>query len=347
QRSVGVDSAGFSLRLGVIAFLWLFLVGMVGHPVNAAPYTFAYFFLGLIVMGLARIEDISASDVGIRSPFNASWFGILTGAALLVTILGLLTAKLLSLHNIAALLALLRPVMAVVARITYPLQAILAWLLQSILTSLIALFRRAFGAAGPDVTSLTRITEQLQEFQEANPVQGAMWLILQALKWSGLAILFVGSLTALALSIGRAFRDSQAGRSAEHESVSHTEASDGEADKGGQSRWQRWYEALQARLARLRGQEYALASIRQIYASLVRLAAASGLPRRAAETPYEYLATLHRAFPDSKEDLQLITEAYVRVHYGQRAFHRAYVQKVREAWLAIRARQEKRSHGQD
>ena len=345
QRDVGVDSAGFSLRVGIIAFLWLFLVGLLGRPIDAIPYAFAYFFLGLIVMGLARIEDISTSDVGIRSPFNVSWMGILAGAALVVTILSLLAVSLLSFRNIAAFLVLLRPAIAVLARITYPLQAVLAWLLEFVLTSLIRLFGRAFGAEGPDVTGLIRITEQLQELQQTRPIQGTMRWILQALKWSGIAVLFVGSLAALALSISRIVRDSQAGRSAEHESVFRAEAASGEAKDAVKSRWQEWYEALQAGLARLRGQEYALDSIRQIYASLVKLAAASGLPRHAAETPYEYLATLRRAFPESEEDLQLITEAYVRVHYGQRAFRRAYVQKVREAWLAIRARQEQHSHG--
>jgi hypothetical protein len=318
---------------------------MLGRPVNAIPYAFAYFFLGLIVMGLTRIEDISASDVGIRSPFNASWMGILAGAALLVTIVSILAVNLLSFRNIAAFLALLRPAIAVLARITYPLRVVLAWLLELVLTFLIRLFGRAFGPEGPDVTGLTRFTEQLQEFQQTSPIQGTMRWILQALKWSGIAVVFVGILTALALSISRIVRNSQAGRSAEHESVFQPEAASGEAKDAVKRRWQDWYEALQAGLARLRGQEYALASIRQIYASLVRLAAASGLPRRSAETPYEYLATLRQAFPESEEDLQLITEAYVRVHYGQRAFHRAYVQKVREAWLAIHARQEQRSRG--
>jgi hypothetical protein len=90
----------------------------------------------------------------------------------------------------------------------------------------------------------------------------------------------------------------------------------------------------------LRGEEYSLASIRKTYASLARLAAASGYPRRDAETPYEYISALQRAFPGSEEEIQLITNAYVRVHYGERSFSPQYVQQVRDAWVTIRERQE-------
>jgi hypothetical protein len=91
-------------------------------------------------------------------------------------------------------------------------------------------------------------------------------------------------------------------------------------------------------LARLRGEGYSLASIRQAYASLTRMAAATGHPRRAAQTPYEYLPSLRQAFPGSAQEVELITEAYVRVHYGERIFEPEYVQQVREAWLAVRSR---------
>ncbi len=60
-------------------------------------------------------------------------------------------------------------------------------------------------------------------------------------------------------------------------------------------------------------------------------------------TPYEYITTLTRGFQENEREVRLITEAYVRTHYGQRSFPPEYVQEVREAWLAIRARQEERA----
>jgi hypothetical protein len=101
-----------------------------------------------------------------------------------------------------------------------------------------------------------------------------------------------------------------------------------------------------ARLARLRGEEYSLVSIRKTYASLARLAAAAGYPRQDAETPYEYISALQQAFPANEAEIHLITSAYVRVHYGERSFSPEYVQRVRDAWLKIRERQQQtRAHG--
>jgi hypothetical protein len=83
--------------------------------------------------------------------------------------------------------------------------------------------------------------------------------------------------------------------------------------------------ALRERLDRLRGlagqlgagHRRSIASIRKIYASMVDLAAEAGYPRRAAETPYEYRHTLYAAYPSSEGEIDTITEAYVRTHYGE------------------------------
>ncbi len=295
----------------------------------------------MIALGLARIEEVSQSRLGIRSPFNVTWMGILTGSALVVSALSLLAARLFSLRNIAALTNRLRPVLALLAKIASPLLMAMAWLLELVLTSLIRFFGRAFGDEGQELSPLNGIAEQLQEFQQAaEPVQGAFWFILQLLKWGILILFFVTVLAILAFSISRVKRSRQGGRSVERESVWETESAARGVRDALESRWRRLRDELQARLDRLRGEEYSLVSIRQIYASLVKLATASGLPRHEAETPYEYIARLHRAFPDSREEIQLITNAYVRAHYGERSFQPEYVQRVRDAWLAINTRQE-------
>jgi hypothetical protein len=108
-------------------------------------------------------------------------------------------------------------------------------------------------------------------------------------------------------------------------------------------RWKQLRESLLAQLARLRGDEYSLISIRKTYASLVRLASASGFPREQSQTPYEYVCALLQAFPENAPEIRLITEAYVRVHYGERSFPPHYVQRVREAWLSI-VRHQQLSH---
>jgi hypothetical protein len=338
QRDLGVESVGFSFRLGIIAFVWLFLIQIFTPGGDAVQLTFGYFFVGLIAVGLARIESVSQSHLGIRSPFNASWLGILAGSTLAVSALSVAAAALFSLRNIVAALNTITPVIAVLGKLASPLWIALAWLLELLINFLIRIFSGLFGEQSLEPTALTRIAGELQQFQQAQPVQGALRIILQIIKWSFLGLAFLSALAIMAFSISR-LRRALLEQSAEQQAIWESGRTAEDKSSATQSRWQRLRDELQARLARLRGQDYSLASIRQIYASLVRLATACGFPRRQAETPYEYTSTLHRAFAGCEEEVQLITEAYVRVHYGERSFPVAYVQRIRDAWLAIRVRQ--------
>jgi hypothetical protein len=78
-------------------------------------------------------------------------------------------------------------------------------------------------------------------------------------------------------------------------------------------------------------------SIKRIYANLVRLATDAGYPRFESQTPNEYLETLHEVLPGSKEDLTLITGAYVEAHYGQVPDSFEELQRIRDAWERVRA----------
>lgn len=344
QRDLGVPSVSLSFRVGIVAFLWLFLVGIFSPHVDATPFAFVYFLLGLIALGLSRIEEVTQSRLGIRSPFNASWMSILFGSAVLVLALSVLAAWLFSVRNVAAVVKLFSPIIPLLRRIASPLLVVLAQLLNMLLVSLI----RVFGAAlGREFEALSEFSEELQEFQqlEAEPAQGVVLIIIQLLKWGFLLLLLLGALAVLALSISRVWRGQQAGRHAEHDSVWETGGAAKDVRDALGSRWRRWREELLAQLARLRGEEYSLITIRQIYASLVKLATASGFPRLEAETPYEYTVTLNAAFPGSGEEIQLITNAYVRAHYGERSLRPNDVQRVRDAWLTIRTRQEQGDRG--
>jgi hypothetical protein len=83
----------------------------------------------------------------------------------------------------------------------------------------------------------------------------------------------------------------------------------------------------------------AAVSIRRIYANLVRLATEGGYPRAEAQTPYEYLQTLCKAWPGSQEDLEVITDAYVDAHYGQVPDTREELQRIRECWQRVRSQE--------
>jgi hypothetical protein len=347
QRDLGLHSIGFSFRVGIIAFLWLFLCGLFGLRIDASPFAFGYFALGLVVLGLARIEEVGSTRLGICSPFDASWTALLTVAALLVVALSLVAARVLSVQNIVALLRQLRPAIALLSRAASPLLVALAWLLELLLTTLIRIFGAALGERPESqaVEGLSSWIEELRRLRGATAPQGLWATIVQVLKWGFLGLIMVGVLAAIALSISRIRRGTEDGRNAEFESVWDSSSAGKDVRNALQSRWMRWREELWDRLTWLRGEQYSLTTIRHIYASLVKLAAASGLARQAAETPYEYLARLEMVFPGSEPEMELITEAYVQAHYGERSFSPRYVQQVRDAWLTVRTRQEHDDRG--
>lgn len=83
------------------------------------------------------------------------------------------------------------------------------------------------------------------------------------------------------------------------------------------------------------------ARIRRIYARLLDLSAKLGQPRPLSCTPLEFLPSLEILFPDSRRELDVITQAYLRVRYGELPETHQEVEVVETAWNCVR------SHGQE
>ena len=83
----------------------------------------------------------------------------------------------------------------------------------------------------------------------------------------------------------------------------------------------------------------AAASVRHLYRHMCATAGEYGYPRSESETPYEYLQTLYQAWPEGVEDAKLITEAYVRVHYGEYPESKEELTEIEAAWKRLAATQ--------
>jgi hypothetical protein len=78
-------------------------------------------------------------------------------------------------------------------------------------------------------------------------------------------------------------------------------------------------------------------SIRRIYQAMADTAADFGYPRSESETPYEYLATLSKAWPNQRENIETITEAYIHVRYGEIPEDKDEMDRIVNAWDELRA----------
>jgi hypothetical protein len=86
----------------------------------------------------------------------------------------------------------------------------------------------------------------------------------------------------------------------------------------------------------------AAARIRRVYAAFLRACAELGAPRPAAVTPLEFLPAAGEALPGLAGELRTITDAYLKVRYGEIPESRAEVEQVEAAWRRIEAEKTRR-----
>ena len=77
-------------------------------------------------------------------------------------------------------------------------------------------------------------------------------------------------------------------------------------------------------------------SILRIYQQMIQIGSELGYPRGDSETPYEYLQTLVRIWPDRLPELRLITRAYVKVRYGEFPETKEEFEAIKSAWERVR-----------
>jgi hypothetical protein len=77
------------------------------------------------------------------------------------------------------------------------------------------------------------------------------------------------------------------------------------------------------------------ARIRRIYAQLLELSAELNRPRQPSKTPLEFLLDLGELFPKRNQDLELLTQAYVKVRYGELPETQSEMDELEAAWERV------------
>ena len=85
------------------------------------------------------------------------------------------------------------------------------------------------------------------------------------------------------------------------------------------------------------GRLLSAARIRRVYASLMRLCTKLGYARPVSVTPIEFLPKLQELFPENVHELQIITDAYVVVRYGELPESMDQIENVLTAWRTVSA----------
>jgi hypothetical protein len=78
--------------------------------------------------------------------------------------------------------------------------------------------------------------------------------------------------------------------------------------------------------------------VRAFYRTMLERADQRGLPRRNAQTPYEYAQNLGEQLPDAADDVAELTDAYVRATYAPRPTTRDEAARARRPFARLRRR---------
>ncbi len=335
QRDLNFQGIAFSFRLGVL--LLVFSAPLLPTPgaYDFAVFIVLFFFFSLLAVALARVEEVNRAKGGVGAPFNLSWLAILLGSIAAVLVTAWLISLVYSIEGFSQVLRWLQPVFDPLMRVVGYILVLLLKLLDPLLQWLARIFQEVFEVLARNIEGLESFgPSSPPDFSGTEPIKTPR-LLVDALRYLCLSLTVAGILAALALALRRRLDQHRRG-----EEVRESLWSSGVFAEGVLGSLRDGWDRIKD-LAGLMGQFgpgmrlYAAVSIRKIYANMARLAERQGFPRQPAQTPYEYLPALGLAFPDCQAEATAITEAYVKVHYGEVPESRKDLQHIRECWQQI------------
>jgi len=325
RRVQDIYDAIASFQFGLLSIL---LYGMVYNrmfPARVAFFLYAFIFIGLIGMSVARIARLSDLRGGRLPPFKLNWSLGLLAASLMVIFIALLASRVIDLKIAtifttilfylliafaAVSLLLLIPLLLFLIWISPLIQRFLAVVMGSdVLGPLRGLLAQFAGLAKSSL--FDGIFSYINYVKPLVPwliLLGVILIILARLRWrqwkrklaseENLIPLpaFVNWTLLKAFMRGR--RDRRLGRA---------------------------------------GQLLASAHIRRIYMRLMILCDDLGKSRPKAVTPLEFVPQLEQLFPGESEGLLLITNAYQKVRYGELPEKPQEVLDVIAVWERLRS----------
>lgn len=336
RREFSFQSVAFSFRLDILLLTLstLLLSLVVGRQVMT--FIVPFFCFSLTAVALTRLEDVGQVKGYVGQLFDLYWLAVLGGALLLVTLVGIGLVKLASPEGIVLMQRLWSPIgNALITAITW-LLAILLAPFNPLLERLAALMAQGWEELlqGPLGQLAQNLQGQLivpEGSDLATEILAAAFTILRLLCGAGILAALIGAGLWL-LNRERQRMDEQAET---HEELDTSLAAAlASLLRNARSRL-RNAGAMISQFG-IGSDLLAAISVRNIYANMGRLARKRGYPRHKARTPYEYLPDLRAAFPDAGDEAQVITDAYVAVHYGELPTSREQLDALRAAYERLR-----------
>lgn len=339
-RLVTFFSVGVSFRLGVLLMLLGGGILALRYPESTGDATalIALFVaVGLLAVSLARSDEKAAGAAGSTgAPLPWDRLAQLGLAVGLTVGLALAVGGYLSPERVRAILGVFNPLWELLGDLFLLLLLAATFVLERIVRLLFAWLQPLFAnidfakALGEAFSRLT-VPPKLQQSQapEAAPTSELALMLMRAAFAVGVLALLLVIVYVLVVRRRSRPRPGEA-EIAEAEAVSFG----GDALRRG---WRRLRKLADLVRRYGLGRELLDAiSVENLYANLSRLARQRGEARQPTEAPDAYLPRLALAFPGQEVGLAVLTEAYMRVYYGEQPVDRAELERLREIYEGIK-----------
>jgi hypothetical protein len=311
-----------TLRWGLVLFGIFALLFGREHFSFFLPAFFFFLLACLTGMSLARVAGLAEQSGGRLPGFTWHWAAGIAGTAGLVTLLGLLASLIINL-DVAELLGkglvtLLQLVTGAMVVITSPLLVVIIAVVQFLLT----LVAPELGEViDQDLVNLDQpFLEQWEDTAvEKTHIDPALFLMI------GVVLLIV---VIAVIQLKR--RNGRRLPPVEEFSTDIREPQ----KKANPLR--DLFASRERRKKRASAKSLlAAARIRFAYSQLMELCEKLGKARPRAVTPLEFIPRMDSLFPDNPDDLRAITQAYIKVRYGEYPETDAEVTAVLDAWKRL------------
>lgn len=328
-RYVAVTEIGFRLRLGGLLFVPIVIIlNIVPRTPNPLPFIMLFFLAALVAVAVSRAEEVAQHETEKTYPMSPAWVGSVLLTSLLIVSAAALLALAISGEGINLLAQWLSPLgsafafgsMVVVTTATY-LMLVFVEPLMSLMRAVGRILSRAGFEGLPQLPEFAPAPAEQLLLDLGDP-ESAVYLWFNR---SAVTVIVLLGLLVVFIALRRYFRGRELSFGMAQSGTPAAAVEDKEEGLAQRllnrfDRWRRWRAA---------------ATVRQLYRSMCLQAADDGHPRDPSQTPFEYLPALFEVWPEGVEDVRLITNAYVRVRYGEAPETAEELEEIRQAWRRL------------
>jgi len=339
-------------RLGMVLVVAFHVVGLILGCVSHVrsitggllPNVAVFFFCGLLALALSRTEEERTETPGHSLRFNRQWGAVVVLALLGELFLVLLLAALLAPETVAFITTPLGWLGGLLLQVASWFFIAIAYVADAIIRGILWLLSLFGLAPQPFQLETATAPEFPEEPQDPDQPPSIPETVLAAAR-AGL----VGGLTLLVLLVlWRSLRPRTQRKAATGDETRESVWSWDAAKRELAEVWR----ALLARLRRQRALASSalagltggvldgddLTSVRGVYRALLRVAARAGVPQAPQQTAGEFQAALTAHTPEGAAEVATLTDAYLRVRYGQLGDEDVELPRVVPAWRRLRER---------